>query len=243
MAGARRVGTWRLARASIAVMGALGMLLFLVAPAQASWTAVRTITLPGWQGVQGPVVAADHHGDTVLAWTACKDPTCDYRIQARIRFRGGRLGRVKTLSPSGLPPAFPQVAADDAGDSAVVWEYTAGDSMVVWSQGNSTPAVFGRGVSRTGSLGPLTRLGLGDQPAVTIDDVGHGLVVWQSLPDSNQVTKVYARPFSRTGRFGLRTRLSSDGDSADAASSPSGHFSVIWDQSSIPWPIRARFGP
>ena len=53
----------------------------------------------------------------------------------------------------------------------------AGDSMVLWSHWTSTAQtnIFGLRISRTGSLGPITRLGTGDRPAIAIDDNGAGL--------------------------------------------------------------------
>jgi hypothetical protein len=54
------------------------------------------------------------------------------------------MGPIKTLSPLGPVSAWPQVASDDDGDSAVVWEQ---DGRVV-----------GRRMSATGSVGTLRTL-------------------------------------------------------------------------------------
>jgi len=58
----------------------------------------------------------------------------------------------------------------------------------------------------------------------------------------DRATKVFARKISRSGVFRPRVRLSSDGRVVRTASSPKGRFSVIWQQSSYPYRIHARFG-
>lgn len=417
------------------MIGALSMWLLMVPPAEASWTPVRTLSLPGWTGQPAPVVAVDRQGDSLLVWAACNQSLtgCPFRVQARIRHSGGSMGPVTTLSPPQSEAFWPRVASGDNGDSAVVWQTAAsqvmarrvlatgslgrlqtltgslglavvpavvadpagralaawpeyrqsngnwyavaryffndgslgptmtlgpagaadrlgigidrrgmavvawadlagrvvarrirpghvsplrvimpaipggtysavsvgddsagdavicfgshngtvaapvhvwarrwsrtgtlgpvlhisprirnvtifhavatdlaGDSMVVWSQWINTTqtAVFGRRISATGSLGPITPLGPGDRPAVSVDDDGGGLAIWQS-PGPSFHTSVYARRISRSGAFGPLIRLTSDGQTAQAASSPQGQFSVIWQQTGI----RARFGP
>jgi len=103
--------------------------------------------------------------------------------------------------------------------------------------------IFGRRISRRGSLGPITRLGTGDRPAIAVDDNGAGLAVWQGPSDSLGVSKAYARRFASSGAFGPLRTLSSDGRVVRVASSPLGRFFVIWQQSSYPYAIRGRFGP
>jgi hypothetical protein len=438
--GAGWAGKRRLLRPAVAVAGAVSVWLVMVPPAEASWTVVSAVSAAGWQGIDAPAVAADRHGDFVLAWAACKSSTaCPHRAQARIKPRGGPMGPVMTLSPS-PPQAFGvEAATDDAGDSAVVWfnldrqvagrrisamgslgrlrilspagaiadnpqvvstpsgdalvvwpqfysggtislvaryfrkdgslsplmtlgpasgdrvaaavdrlggavvawdtldsDYGllarritpghmsplrtimaplpdigygrpsvsddqdgdalicfarsvsngttvsthllarrwsrtgrlgtvlhlspgtrnvtgtntvasdfAGDSMAVWSQHASSgqTLVFGRRISATATLGPITYLGVGDSPAVTVDDQGDGLAAWQSPGPYTVPNKVYGRKISRSGGFGPKILLSSNGEFTGTASTPWGHFAVIWEQSTAPWPVQARFGP
>jgi hypothetical protein len=55
---------------------------------------------------------------------------------------------------------------------------------------------------------------------------------------------VYGRSVTvSSGAFNGQLTLTSDGGLADAAVSPAGKLAVIWEQSSIPWPVQARFGP
>jgi hypothetical protein len=417
--------------ASATVAGLTVGLIAIVGPADAAtWTSTYNISATGWLGSDSPTVAVDRQGDALLVWTACDSstPYCMQRVQARIKPASGSMAAIKTLSPDGAVSAFPQVASDDDGDSAVVWEqdglivgrrisatgtvgslrtlspgraihaavaveptgralviwnavdggsqttgryfgkdgslgpvlalsggamdqpaiamdrtgtavaiwtdmfervvgrrirpgylsplrviaspvsgvrygrvavdvdregdatityrrtrtgelprirarlwsrtnslgsvlyvspsthnatfYSAvatdldGDSMVVWSRTTSaaTTEVYGRRVSRTGILGAITRLGVGDRPAVAVDDDGNGLAVWHSPGPSNKPAQVYARTVSRDGTFAGAEMLSSDGAVARTDSSPGGRFSVIWQQRSYPYQIRARFG-
>lgn len=83
----------------------------------------------------------------------------------------------------------------------------------MWSQTTSTgqTVVYGHRVSATGSLGTITRLGIGDRPAVAVDDDGNGLAVWQSPGATSVQSQVDARKISRSGAFGTKTEVSSDG--------------------------------
>lgn len=183
------------------------------------------------------VVSVNRGGDAVICFlrsnnTGSAEPP---HVWARRWTQKGRLSAVLRISPPTGNVHFYHVVATDF----------AGDSMVLWSQWTSTTqtAVFGRRISRTGSLGPIIRLGTGDRPAIAVDDDGAGLAVWQGLSDSMSVSKVYARRFSSSGSFGPLRTLSSDGRVVRVASSPLGRFSVIWQQSSYPYTIRGRFGP
>jgi hypothetical protein len=406
-----------------------------VPAAHAAWTSTYNVSPTGWMGQDSPTVAVDRQGDSLLVWAACdgSQPSCYHQVQARIKPHSGSMGSIKTLSPAGTVSSWPQVASDDDGDSAVVWEqdgrvvgrrisatgsvgtlrtlsstsavnpsvvvepagralavwteirggsyvtvarylakdgtlgslltlgsgsaeqpaagidrtgtavvawtesYTRvvakrikptsvsslrvimpavsgigygrvsvgddrdgdavisflrsrnsggselphvwarlwkhtgtlgsvraispstdnvtlyhalatdleGDSILVWSRRTSSTQtdVFGRLISRTGALGTITRLGVGDRPAVALDDDGNGLAVWQSPGPPYEATKVYSRTISRTGAFGAAVTLSTDGRVTRTASSPTGRFSVVWQQRSYPYQIHARFGP
>jgi hypothetical protein len=118
------IGKRRLTRAATAVLGALSMWLVLVPPAEASWTPTDKVSPAGWMGQDSPKVAVDRQGDSLLVWAACKTGTsgCLFQVQAGLKPRRGPMGQVKTLSPLGPVASWPQVASDDNGDSAVVWE-------------------------------------------------------------------------------------------------------------------------
>ncbi|MFC0625967.1 hypothetical protein [Kribbella deserti] len=403
-----------------------------VQPANAAWSGTYAASAAGWTAADSPTVAVDRQGDALLVWVACQAsaPGCYHQVQVRLKSATGGLGPIRTLSPLGPSASWPEVATDDDGDSAVVWQqdgrvvgrrvsstgtlvgplrtlsntsainptvvvepsgralavwtdvrsgayYTTarffyqdgtvsnaftlgsgaadqpsaaidrnglavvawteshstvvarrvkpgylgprtvflaagsgatygrvnvgvdrdgdavvsllrhktnelskfwarrwprtgalgpvmllapttdnvtlynaiasdleGDSMVIWSRRTSTTQtdVFGRRISRSGALGAITRLGVGDRPRVALDDDGNGLAVWHSPGPPYDATRVLARPISTAGGFGVTTTLSTDGRVVRTAASPGGNFAVVWQQKSYPYTIRARFG-
>ena len=420
--------------ASAFLLGILALLLVaVVAPANAAtWTPTSDVSPSGWWGQDSPRVAVDRQGDSLLAWVACdpSNPGCYYQVLARIQPAVGELGPILTLSPLGASTAWPAVASDDDGDSAVVWEqdslivgrtvsatgvlgplrtlstttalnasvvveptgralavwieirsgsyyavaryldqdgtlgpvltlgsssaehpaaamdragmatvvwtenfgrvvgrritptsvsssrtiaatatgvgygmpavgvdrdgnatisyrrakegelphvrarqwsrantlgstlsisqstddvtfYSAlatdldGDSTVVWSRRVSSTRtdVLTRRIDRSGTLGKVSKVGIGDRPAVTVDDDGNGLIAWHSPGPPYDATEVYARTVSRGGVLSTTSdKLSSDGRVVRTATSPLGRFSVVWQQRSLPYGIHAAFG-
>ncbi|WP_328992885.1 hypothetical protein OG394_01350 [Kribbella sp. NBC_01245] len=403
-----------------------------VQPAEAVWTGTYGISASGWTATDSPTVAVDRQGDSLLAWTACEAAAsaCYHQVQVRLKSATGGLGPIRTLSPLGPTANWPEVATDDDGDSAVVWEQDGrvvgrrvsasgalvgplrtlsntagtnpnvvvepagralvvwndirsgsfvttarflykdgtvsnaftlgsgaadqpavgidrnglavvawtesnttvvarrvkpgyigprtvflgassgvgygrvnvgvdrdgdavvslrrahsseparlwarrwprtgalgpvmllapttdnltfyhslasdleGDSMVIWSRRSSSTQtdVFGRRITRTGALGAITRLGVGDRPRVALDDDGNGLAVWHSPGPPYDATRVFARPISTAGAFGVTATLSTDGRVPRVDASPGGNFAVVWQQKSYPYTTRARFG-
>jgi hypothetical protein len=178
-------------------------------------------------------VGVDRDGDATITYRRARTGEMP-RIRARLWSRTDALSSVLYVSPSAHNATFYSALATDLD----------GDSMVVWSRttSNTLTEVYGRRISRTGALGTITRLGVGDRPAVTVDDDGNGLAVWHSPGPPYEATQVYARTVSRGGVFASAERLSSDGRVPRTDSSPGGRFSVIWQQKSYPYQIRARFG-
>ena len=180
-----------------------------------------------------PPIADDSSGDTVFAigrtvLSGNQQPTY---LEVRRWSRGGRLGSVRQLASK---VADITLATDGTGDSVFAWTSYLNAAR---------PTVLGRRVSRTGALGGVVKLGFGQLPAITVDPAGAGLVAWQSMPSSSQITRLYARPFAATtGKFRAQFTLSADGDHVRLAGSWAGKFAAIWQQSSAAWPIRARFG-
>lgn len=178
-------------------------------------------------------VAVDRDGDAIITYRQVHNGELPH-VRARLLSRTGTLGSVRYVSPSTDNVTFYSALAMDLD----------GDSMVIWSRQTSTTQseVFGRRIYRTGTLGSITRLGVGDRPAVTLDDDGDGLAVWHSPGPPYEANQVYARTISRTGVFGAADKLSSDGRVPRTDASPGGRFSVIWQQKSYPYQIRARIG-
>ena len=427
--------TRRTLAAGVAITAsALTVTVGVSAPAQAAWTTPWNVSAPGWLATDSPKVAVDRQGDAILVWEACDgaQPYCYHQIQARIKPASGSMTSIQNLSPLGADVAWPEVATDDDGDSAVVWEqeghvvgrrvssngtlgalrtlsttgatgmnptvvvdpsgralaawteyrgggyYTVaryldldssvgpvrdlgsgsadqpsaavdrngqavvawaenyervvarrirygaplalraftspssgagfgrvtvavdrdgdaivsfrrwrtgeqtrvwvrqwnktdalgtvtavspatdiaaqhhalatdfeGDSMLVWTRQNTTTKteVFGRSISRTGALGAVTSLGVGDRPDLTLDDDGDGMVAWHTPGPPSTPTQVMSRTVTRTGSFGTAKAVTTDGSVPQVDASPTGRSTIIWQQRSHPYTIHAITGP
>lgn len=196
---------------------------------------LRVIMPPAANTTYGPPpIADDNSGDTVFAigrtvLSGNQQPTY---LEVRRWSRGGRLGGVRQLASKVADMAL---ATDSTGDSVVAWTSYLNPAR---------PTVLGRRVSRSGALSRVIKLGSGELPAITVDPAGAGLVAWQSMPSSSQTTRLFARSFAAsTGKFRSQFTLTPDGGYVRLAESWAGKFAAIWQQSSEPWPIRARFGP
>lgn len=129
----------------------------------------------------------------------------------------------------------PALAADGAGDAVVVWNSALSSTRA---------AVYGRRLSRAGSLGRAVRLGTGYLPHIAIAPAGFGLITWQSTPyQSGRVTTIYGRHVTAAkGAFGRLLKFTADGAYAQLAVDKAGRSGVIWERSSLGSVIQARFG-
>ncbi|MEU4337231.1 hypothetical protein AB0F59_21740 [Micromonospora lupini] len=194
---------------------------------------LRTIVGAATDVRQGTVaVALDRDGDAVISyrWSKAGAPP---RLRVRQYSHTDTLGSVIAVSPAAHElTLFDELAGDLDGDAVLTW-------------GRWTPEgtqVFGRTISSAGTLGTVTRLGVGDWPKVTLDDDGDGLVTWNNPSPDFSTTRVQARTIGSDGAFGAAEILSPDGRYAQPASSPTGRFSVIWQKASYEYDIRVRFG-
>ena len=182
-----------------------------------------------------PAIADDSSGDTMFAIdrTVLRGNQQSTYLMVRRWGSGGRLGSVRQLASN--------VAGLALGTVFTLATDGSGDSVVAWTSNAARPTVLSRRVSRTGAFGRVVKLGGGQNPAITVDPAGAGVVAWQTLANT---TRLYARQFSAaTGKFRSQVTLSPDGGYVRLAESWAGKFAAIWQQSSIAWPIRARFGP
>ncbi len=179
-------------------------------------------------------VGVDRDGDAIISFLRHKDGERS-QLWARRWTRTGAIGGVLGLAPSTDTLTYYHALGTDL----------EGDSMVIWSRRTSQTQtdVFGRRIYRTGALGAITRLGVGDRPAVALDDDGNGMAVWHSPGPPYDANVVYSRTISTAGGFGGGVRLSLDGRVPRVDSSPGGRFTVVWQQKSYPYQIRARIGP
>ncbi|MEH1057235.1 hypothetical protein V6U89_18785 [Micromonospora sp. CPCC 206171] len=201
---------------------------------QDSVSSPRTIASPVTGVGYGRVSAnLDRDGDAVISYRRSHTSELP-RVRVRLYSRAGTLSDVIYATPSTHDVTFYSALATDLD----------GDSVLVWSRRTSstTTEVYGRRISRSGTLGTITNLGVGDRPAVTVDDDGNGLAAWHSPGPPYAAKEVHARTVARDGVFGAAERLSTNGRVVRVDSSPTGRFSVIWQRASHPYDIRARFG-
>jgi hypothetical protein len=176
----------------------------------------------------------DRDGDAVIAFRRADNNTGRSYLWARQWSRTGTIGKVLGIAPSTDNLTFySELAMDLEGDYVVVWSRRTSQTQT---------DVYARRVYRTGTLGTVTRLGVGDRPAIAVDDDGDGNAVWQSPGPPYESTKVYARRIAKTGAYGTTALLTTNGSVVRADSSPGGRVAVVWQQKSYPYTIHARFG-
>ncbi|MFJ9865235.1 hypothetical protein [Streptomyces sp. NPDC101165] len=201
------------AAAGLAVTATVGM------NAEAAWTSSWSVSASGWSAADSPQVSVDRQGDALLAWTA-GDMSTTYsyqRVQTRVQYASGTKGAIRTLSPDGAAVSWPEIASDDTGDSAVVWQQ---DSQVV-----------GRRVAASGSLvGPLQQLSTSapaTTPVVAVTPGGTALAAWTESRDGSWYT--VARRLKLDGTVGAPLTLGSGSAEKPAVGvDRSGRFVVAW---------------
>jgi hypothetical protein len=176
--GSRFRDPGRLARAigATATMAAVaGAALGVATAAQASWTPIRTLTGPTWEGVD-PAISANAKGALITAWEGINnaDPSCGNQIQIRLRSAAGKWGRVHQLTSCRGPwNIFPAVAYNATGYGVVAWLRTTD---------NAIQAVT---VSPAGKIGPVRTVTPKNKdayfPMVAVSPAGQALVVWETI--------------------------------------------------------------
>ncbi|GAA2121052.1 hypothetical protein [Actinomadura alba] len=170
-----------------------------------------------------PAVAFDREGDAVLAWAN------DNVVQARTLSVSGTLSGLKTVSPN-LSPIdrhfTARVAVDRDGDALVTWRH--------WTDADQSTQVWGRWVSRYGTVGNVRQLTPSSHPdvvnySVASDLDGDVLLTW----DRFQNKYLYARPISRTATIGAPVLLSASGRLHSVRVDDDGDGSVVWQGAGI----------
>ncbi|MFE9358677.1 hypothetical protein ACFYPB_31950 [Streptomyces olivaceoviridis] len=186
---------------------------------RAAWN----VSASGWTPDDSPTVSVDRQGDALPAWNACdlSTPGCSYRIQTRVKTASGPVTPIRTLSPDGAAPSWPEAASDDTGDSAVVWQQ---DSQVV-----------GRRVSASGSLvGPLRKLSTSapaTTPVVAVTPGGTAMAAWTESRDGSWYA--VARRLKFGGTVGTAITLGSGSAEKPATGvDRGGRFVVAWARGS-----------
>ncbi|WP_020577953.1 hypothetical protein [Actinopolymorpha alba] len=204
-----------------------------VKPGYVSGLRALTTTIASSGGFGMVKAAVDRDGDAVITYRSAGGQ--------RPRVWASRWGRTNTLStPIAVSPS-----TDNVGFHHALASDLEGDSVLVWTRRNSSNQIelFGRSLTRTGTLGAITRLGLYDRPDIALDDDGDGMVV-AHVPDAPYKTQqVFSRLISRTGSFGTAKTLTTDGRVPQVDVNPTGRATTTWQQETYPYQIHGITGP
>ncbi len=185
----------------------------------------------GGSGLALVHASSGRDGDFVISFRSALRP--QPRVWLRTWHRDGSLGRPLAISPRQHYAGYHYALATDLeGDSVVVWTRDLAANRIV---------VYGRQVSRSGTLGDIVRFGVGDHPDVALDDDGDGIAVWQSLGD--EASPVWSRTILRNGGFGSVRAIGKDGRVPRVAATPAGRTVAVWQQHTAPYRIETSAGP
>ena len=204
-----------------------------IEPDSVSASEVLTSEIASYGGFGMVRVGVDSDGDAVISYRSGGG--------ARPQVWASRWSGTGTLGV----PLNVSSPTDNVGFHHALATDLEGDSMLVWSRWNSDNRIemLGRALSRTGTLGTITNLGLHDRADIALDDDGDGLVVFHSPSPPYEAQQVSARLISPTGSFGTTNTLTSDGRVPQVGARPSYRFTVTWQQASPPYSIQAVAGP
>src|SRR5918995_2982 len=204
-----------------------------IEPDAVSSTLVLTTAIESYGGFGMVRVGVDSDGDAVISYRS--------RGGARPQVWASRWSRTGTLGD----PINVSSPTDNVGFHHALATDLEGDSMLVWTRWNSNSRIemLGRQLTRTGTLGTITSLGLHDRPDIALDDDGDGLLVFHSPSPPYEAQEVGARLISPSGSFGSIKTLTSDGRVPQVDARPRYLFIVIWQKVSYVYSIHAIAGP
>jgi len=158
-----------------------------------------------------PNVAVNSNGDAVAVWR--RNDGAHYRVQTRTRSAAGVLGAILNLSGPGTDAiAVPQVAINDVGEAAFVWQLLDG-------------AIQARSLSAAGALGPIQPLGQVSSevpdPRLAIGSDGKVVFVW-----SNGI--VVARVLTGAGALGNAITIATQSILPSVAMDSAGDAIFVW---------------
>jgi hypothetical protein len=162
-------------------------------------TAVVLASSPTW--AETPAVAIDREGDAVLTWTN------NNVEQARTLSAAGTLSGLKTVSGNVSPVDrhfTAKVTVDRDGDALLTWKH--------WTAADQTEQVWGRWLSRYGTIGSLRQLTPSSHTAISNYSIasdldGDRVLTWDLFPSKY----LYARTISSTATIGSYVRLTTYG--------------------------------
>lgn len=182
------------------------------------WLSATQVLATNRAAAETPAVAYDRQGDAVLAWAN------DNMVQARTLSAAGTLGPLETVSAD-LSPIdrhfTAQVAIDRDGDALVTWRH--------WTAADQSTQVWGRWLSRDGTVGAIRQLTPSWHPdivnhSVASDLDGDVLLTWDRFPSGY----LYLRRITRTGTVGDPVLITTFGRLHQVRVDDDGDGVVVW---------------
>jgi hypothetical protein len=155
------------------------------------WSAVTNLSDAGVDAFS-PRVAIDDTGDAIGVWYR-NDGSLD-RVQFRAHPVAGPWGALTNVSPATLDAEKPDVDMDQDGDALIAWE---------GKDASAIQRIETRHRSRTGTLGPVTRVSSPTASAVSV-----------AMSPAGQATLAWRRTTGMNGQIESRTRSTSGSWSA-----------------------------
>jgi hypothetical protein len=186
---------------------------------RSGWLSAAAVLSSSPASAETPAVAFDRQGDALLAWAN------DNVVQARTLSASGTLGGLKTVSAD-LSPIdrhfIARVTVDRDGDALVTWRH--------WTAADQSTQVWGRWVSRYGTVGAVRQLTPSSHPdlvnySVAGDLDGDVMLTW----DRFQSGYLYARQITRTATIGPPVLLTTYGRLHSVRVDDDGDGVVVWE--------------
>jgi hypothetical protein len=177
----------------------------------------------GYARAETPAVAIDGEGDALLAWAN------DNSVQARTLSASGALGELRTVSAD-LSPIdrhfMAKVTVDRDGDALVTWKH--------WTAADGSDQVWGRWMSRDGTIGEVRQLTPSAHTALSNyalagDLDGDVVVTWDRFPSA----EMYLLRISPTGAAGEPILVTSRGRINSARVDDDGDGVLVWEGEGI----------
>ena len=190
-----------------------------------SWGRAAMIDGGATGNAYNPQLVINTRGTAMAVWVQTHDAakTCDIWSR-RYDPLAGWSAPVRIESGEG-PASSPQIAIDDQGNAAAVWQQSDGRRFNIWAN-RYTPGA---------GWGAATRLETGNAslgaPQVAIDAHGNVMAVWAQF--SGDHTGMWANRQPAGGAWGRAGRIETARGYARSpalSSSPEGDVTVVWEQ-------------
>jgi hypothetical protein len=187
-------------------------------PAGAAWLSPVDLSPETGVNAQEVRVAMDRRGDAVAVWQASNG--AEISVQVSIRsVSTGTWATPTVLTTEGNGIKDPNVAVDERGDAAVVWQVESGLTSFVQAAVKTAGSAVWHVESVSGEEG--------GRPSIAIDSHGDAVVVWLANP-TNAVTSSVRRA---GGKWHAPVQLSGAGFSGEeptVAADPRGDAVAAW---------------